>query len=80
MCSQELHRSEICPGRASSRRGVDTAPVPPGPGSGPQTWEQLWGRSPSPPTRPACRGRPVAAAGEPGGMMQQAAVFTCFII
>lgn len=27
MCSQELHRSEVRPGRASSRRGVDPAQV-----------------------------------------------------
>lgn len=76
MCSQELHWSEIRPGRASSRCGVDLAQVPSDAGGEPRTRSQHWASSPSPSARPACRRRLVAAGGasdsaEPDGVAER---------
>lgn len=67
MCSQELYWSEIRPGRASSRRGVDPAQVSPDPRGEPRPREQPRGSSPPPTAGTACGGRFVAAAGEVAG-------------
>lgn len=66
--SQELHRSEVRPGWATSCRGADSAQV--SPDAGGQSWIPR-AASPSAPAGPACGGGVVAAGGASGEQLKR---------